>query len=148
MIYFLESDDDNNFPKLQVPIECFMIKDDILFKGKKLSSNDDSCFNITQLLVPASLVDTVLFHVHNFSQIGHPGRDRCLRQAQRSYYWTTIKKKFVIACCVNPVLSIISIHRCTQLTISHIHMHPGILYPSMYWSSHLLNVVSNVFLCF
>ena len=35
---------------------------------------------------------------YNFSQASHPGQDCFLRQVQRSYYWTTMKKDIFSYC--------------------------------------------------
>jgi len=45
-----------------------------------------------QLVVPKSLVPTILRLSHSSSSAGHPGRDKTLRLLQRYYYWDGMSK--------------------------------------------------------
>ncbi len=69
----------------------FFIQDDLLYKSSDLST-DDTCERLSQLVLHQSLVNITLNHVHDSSHAGHPGRDRCLAKAKRSYFWLTMRK--------------------------------------------------------
>ncbi|MCP4232046.1 MAG: hypothetical protein GY770_00460, partial [Aestuariibacter sp.] len=44
-----------------------------------------------QLVVPNSLVPTVLMYLHDADAAGHPGKFRCLTEARAKYYWVGMK---------------------------------------------------------
>ncbi len=46
---------------------------------------------VTQIVIPSSLVGTVLQLLHNTPEAGHPGRDRTLSMARAKYYWPTMR---------------------------------------------------------
>ncbi len=45
---------------------------------------------VTQIVIPSSLVGTVLKLLHDTPEAGHPGRDRTLSMAHVKYYWPTM----------------------------------------------------------
>ncbi len=45
---------------------------------------------VTQVVIPSSLVRTVLKLLHDTPEAGHPGRDRTLSKACAKYYWPTM----------------------------------------------------------
>lgn len=47
---------------------------------------------LPKLVILISLVDIILYHIHDSPLAGHPGRDISLRQAQRSYFWQSMRK--------------------------------------------------------
>ncbi len=76
-----------------------------LFKGKNLSGKlarwqliiqdfnltfqylpGGSTREVTQVVIPASLVDCTLYRIHDSPEGGHPGTERCLNQSRISYY--------------------------------------------------------------
>ncbi len=84
VIYALESGDDSTLPHLHVPFSSFTLQDAILCRTVTISKED-----VTQLVIPAALVGTVLQLLHDTPQGGHPGRDRTLAAARAKYYWPT-----------------------------------------------------------
>ncbi len=47
--------------------------------------------HVTQIVIPSSLVGTVLKLLHDTPEAGHPGCDRTLSMARAKYYWPTIR---------------------------------------------------------
>ncbi len=79
----------------------FTLKDDVLYKLTKVPSDNDSSnyvHNVTQLVIPNSLVNVFLFHVHDSPIAVHPGKERSLRQAQRSYFRPTMRRDITRHC--------------------------------------------------
>lgn len=109
--YYLESGDESNLPNLKSKIESFFMKDEILYKSSEDSLNG-TCERFSQLVVPESLVDVILHHVHDSDLAGHPGRDRCFAQARQKYFWSTMRKDIFRHCqnCI-PCASHRPIHR-------------------------------------
>ncbi len=46
---------------------------------------------VTQTVIPSSLVGTVLKLLHDTTEAGHPGCDRTLFMARAKYYWPTMR---------------------------------------------------------
>ncbi len=86
VIYALESGDDSSLPKLYVPFSDFFLQDDVLCRTVTISRD-----KVTQLVIPATFVDTVLQLLHDTPSAGHPGRDRTLAAARTKYYWPTMR---------------------------------------------------------
>ena len=86
VIYTLESGDDFNLPKLPVPLTEFDIQNDILTRKVKVYDRE-----VQQIVIPESLVPTVLRLVHDTPQAGHPGRDKTLAMARLKYYWPKMR---------------------------------------------------------
>ncbi len=45
---------------------------------------------VTQIVIPSSLVGIVLKLMHSTPEAGHPGRDRTISMACANYYWPTM----------------------------------------------------------
>ena len=96
VIYALESGDESNIPHLPVPLNNFILNEDILFKCVRLNKKV-----VFQLVVPISLKESVLSLIHDVPHAGHPGRDRSIREARTKYYWKTMRKdieNYVLNC--------------------------------------------------
>ncbi len=46
---------------------------------------------VSQIVIPSSLVGTVLKLLHDTPEAGHPGRDKTLSMARAKYYWPTLR---------------------------------------------------------
>ncbi len=82
----LESGDDSTLHHLHVPFSFFTLQDDVLFRTVTISKDE-----VTQLVIPAGLMGTVLQLLHDTPQAGHLGRDRTLAAARAKYYWPTMR---------------------------------------------------------
>ena len=91
IIYYLQSGDSNNLPKLPMSPDSFSLQDDVLYKSSTVQS-EDSSNQVLQLVIPETLVPVFLYHIHDSPMAGHPGKDRSLKQAQRSYFWPSMRK--------------------------------------------------------
>ncbi len=69
----LESGDDSSLPKLPIPFSDFSLQIDVLCRTVTIFKDV-----VTQLVIPAALVDVVLQLLHDTPSAGHPGRDRTL----------------------------------------------------------------------
>ncbi len=86
VVYALESGDEINLPKLHVPLSQFSLADGILCRTIKVHEQ-----TVTQLVIPTSLISSVLHLIHDAPQSGHPGRDKSLTMARKRYYWPTMR---------------------------------------------------------
>ena len=116
VIYALESGDDVQCPQLPVPLTQFDISNDVLCRNVLVHDE-----NVTQLMIPESLVPTILHLFHAAPQSGHPGRDKTLVMARRKYYWPRMRAD--ITSHVSHCLS------CTQ-TKGNTHTAPILGYPT------------------
>ena len=134
LIYFLESGDDSTLPKMQMSPLAFTVKDDVLYKLGK-STTDDSLHQVSQLVVPNSLIDVILYHIHDSPIAGHPGKERSFRQAQRSYFWPTMRKDITRHCLL--------CHSCAQHRPSVHFESPNLAYPIPHapWDSVSVDVL-------
>ena len=83
-IIFTTSGDLSDLPKLHDYVHLFILQDDLLNKSTSASpANTNKRF--TQLVVPQSLADAILYQIHDSILSGHPVLDRSLSQARRSY---------------------------------------------------------------
>ena len=98
LMYFLESGDASNLPKMHMSPLAFTLKDDVLYKSANIPSDDQSLHSVLQLVIPNSLIEVILYHVHDSPLAGHPGKDRCFKQAQRAYFWPTMRKDIIRHC--------------------------------------------------
>ena len=98
-----ESGDSFSLPRLHVTPDSFELREDILYKSSNVTSHNDSVRHASQLVVPRALVPVILYHIHDSPLAGHPGKDRSLRQAQRSYFWPSMRKDISRHCllCVS-----------------------------------------------
>ena len=90
VIYALESGDDVQCPQLPVPLTQFDISNNVLCRNVLVHDQ-----NVTQLVIPESLVPTVLHLLHDTPQAGHPGRDKTLVMARRKYYWPRMRSDVI-----------------------------------------------------
>ncbi len=83
---------------MQVPLSAFTLKDDVLCRLGTAAKAQ-----VTQVVVPSSLIETVLKLLHNTPSAGHPGRDKTLSMAHAKYYWTTmlLDNERLIAQCLS-----------------------------------------------
>lgn len=87
IIYALESGEEDNLPRLHVPLSQFFVSQDNVLCRRNPQRGDSS----KQHVIPESLVPVVLTLVHNMPSAGHPGRERTLQAARKSYYWPTMR---------------------------------------------------------
>ncbi len=97
IIYYLDSGDASNLPQLHVHADTFFLQQDRLYKSSEVIT-DGSSERLSQLVNPMSLVDVILYHIHDSPLAGHPGRDRSFRQPQRSYFWQSMRKDIFQHC--------------------------------------------------
>ncbi len=81
IIYALES-----LPHMPVPLSAFTLKEDVLCRMGTVAKTQ-----VTQVVIPSSLVGTVLKLLQDTPEAGHPGRDRTLSMARAKYYWPTMR---------------------------------------------------------
>ena len=98
VIYYLESGDASSLPKLHVSADSFELKDEILYKIANVTADDDTSRHVSQLVIPQALIPVFLYHIHDSPLAGHPGKDRSLRQAQRSFFWPSMRKDITHHC--------------------------------------------------
>ena len=85
-----------HWSKLTAPLSQCSLTDGVLYCHVTIDEN-----NVTQLLIPTSLVETVLMLIYDMPQAGHPGRDRTLSAARRKFYCPTMRidaEKHAIQC--------------------------------------------------
>ncbi len=83
--YYVEFGNETNLLKLQVSADTFFMQDGLLYMSSDMSTVDSS-ERLFQLLIPQSLVNNIFYHIHDSPHAEHPGRDKCLVQAKRSYF--------------------------------------------------------------
>ncbi len=86
VIYALELGDDPTLPHMPVPLPDFTLKDDMLCRLGTTAKTQ-----VTQVVIPSSLIETVLKLLHDTPSAGHPGRDKTLSMARATYYWPTMR---------------------------------------------------------
>ena len=87
VIYALESGDETNLPKLPIPFsQFFLSQDGVLCRYWPQKKEPVAQFVITESYVPV-----VLRLVHDEVIAGHPGKERTLSAARKSYYWPTMR---------------------------------------------------------
>ncbi len=69
---------------MPVPLSAFTLKEDVLCCMGTFSKTQ------VQVVIPSSLVGTILKLLDDTPQAGHPGRDRALSMARAKYYWPTV----------------------------------------------------------
>ena len=116
VIYSLESGDDLHCPQLPVPLSQFDISNYVICRN--VFVHDET---VTQLVIPESLVPTVLHLLHDAPQAGHPGRDKTLVMARHKYYWPRMRAD--ITSHVSQCLS------CSE-TKGNTHIAPILGYPT------------------
>ncbi len=71
---------------MPVPLSGFTLREDVLCRMETVTKTQ-----FTQVVIPSSLVVTVLKLLHDTPQAGHSGRDRTLSMARAKYYWPTMR---------------------------------------------------------
>ncbi len=62
---------------MPVPLSAFTLKENVLCRMGTIAKTQ-----VTQVVIPSSLVGTVLKLLHDTPEAGHPGRDRTLPMAR------------------------------------------------------------------
>ncbi len=83
---------------MQVHFSAFTLKDDVLCRLGTAANTQ-----VTQVVIPSSLIETVLKLLHDTPSAGHPGRDKTLSMARAKYYWPTMRLEieWYIARCLS-----------------------------------------------
>ena len=135
IIYYLNSGDASTLPKLPMSPDAFVLEDDILYKSSNIAAEDESLHHVSQLVIPQVLIPTILYHIHDSPLAGHPGKERSFRQAQRTYFWPSMRKDIQRHCllCVS----------CAQHRPSPHHESPNLAYPIPHapWDSVSIDVL-------
>ncbi len=92
LIYYLESGDDTQLSYLTVPLLEFRLEDNALVRLTTLSANHESDREVKQMVIPNSLVLSLIKDLHASHHAGHPGKARSLHQARLEYCWPTMSK--------------------------------------------------------
>ncbi len=92
LIYYLESGDDTQLSRLPIPKAEFSLNDGILILTTYLESKHEPHREVSQVLIPESLLSTIIEALHPAPHAGHPGKDIRLHQARLEYYWPTMRK--------------------------------------------------------
>ena len=102
VIQCLQSNDHSVLPKLPVPLSEFSLQDDVLLR--KVMINDKL---VTQLVIPDSLIPTVLSLIHDLPHAGHPGRDKSIAMARTKYFWPHMSRDITnhVSQCVDCALN-------------------------------------------
>ncbi len=95
IIYYLESGDPNALPKLPVPLPKFELNDELLVRNTYLTTKDGPNRAVTQIVIPESIVTTILHRIHASPHAGHTGRHRTLLQACMLYYWPRMRMDII-----------------------------------------------------
>ncbi len=91
-LIYLESGDDTQLPRLPIPKAEFSLNYDILIRTTYLELKHEPHREVSQMVIPESLVSTIVEALHSAPHAGHPGKDICLHQARLEYYWPTMRK--------------------------------------------------------
>ncbi len=89
--YYLESGDPNTLPKLPVPLPEFELNDGLIVRNTYITTRDGPNRAVTQIVIPESLVPTILHQIRASPNAGHPGKNRTLLQARLLYYWPRMR---------------------------------------------------------
>ncbi len=71
---------------MQVPLSAFTLKEDVLCRLGTAAKTQ-----VTEVVIPSSLIETVLKLLHDTPSTGHPGRDKTPSVARAKYYWPTMR---------------------------------------------------------
>ncbi|KAK4321769.1 hypothetical protein Pmani_007398 [Petrolisthes manimaculis] len=117
---YLETGNDLDLP--HVPsLSHYVLQDDILYKATTLTGKYEPSRLIHQLVIPQTLVPSVLKLIHDTSHASHPGKEKTLSQARLKYFWLTMRRD------INNHIDLC--HTCAR-TKGNIHPHVPILsYP-------------------
>ncbi len=95
-IHALETSDDSTLSHMTILLSVFTLKEDLLCSMGTVAKTE-----VTKVVIPSSLVGTVLKLLDDISQAGHPGRDRTLSMARSKYYWPTMNldiERHIVLC--------------------------------------------------
>ena len=94
VIDYLRNPEEAPTPKLpkKLRLDEFELTDDILNRNTALSDIESSRGKVRQLVIPHSLTQTVLKHLHDTPTSAHPGKDKTYKQAKLKYFWTHMRK--------------------------------------------------------
>ena len=82
VIYALESGDEDNVPRLQIPfIQFYLSLDNVLCR-----CNPQKASPINQHVIPEIFVPVILKLVHDMPSAGHPAKERMLQAARKAYH--------------------------------------------------------------
>ncbi len=101
IIYYLESGDPNALPRLPVRLPVFDLSEGLLVRHTCITTKDGPNRDVIQLIIPESLVPTILQRLHSSPHAGHPGKNRTLLQASMLYYWPKMRLdiiKYIDSC--------------------------------------------------
>ncbi|KAK3889412.1 hypothetical protein Pcinc_006591 [Petrolisthes cinctipes] len=87
VIYGLESGEEVEVPGLPLRTTEFILRDNVLHKVTVVEGKETY-----RIVVPGSLIETVLRLLHDAPQAGHKGRDACLEEARSRYFWLKMRK--------------------------------------------------------
>ncbi len=91
IIYFLEGGDPNALPRLPVPLPEFDLNEGLLVRHTNITTKDGPSRDVTQLIIPETLVPAILQRIHSSTHAGHPGKNKTLLQARMLYYWSKMR---------------------------------------------------------
>ncbi|KAK4326756.1 hypothetical protein Pmani_002773 [Petrolisthes manimaculis] len=120
VISYLETGNDLDLS--HVPsLSHYVLQDDILYKATTLTGKYEPSRLIHQLVIPHTLVPSVLKLIHDTSHASYPGKEKALSQARLKYFWLTMRRD------INNHIDLC--HTCAR-TKGNIHPHVPILsYP-------------------
>ncbi len=90
-IYYLESGDPNALPKLTVPLPEFELNDELLVRNTYITTKNGPNRAVTKIVIPESIVSTILHRFHASPHAGHPGRHRTLLLARMLFFWPRMR---------------------------------------------------------
>ena len=99
VIHSLEVGDTSCLPKLPCPISQFSLNDGLLVRTPPSSPSPG--VDVTQLVIPTTLVPQILLLVHDSVQAAHPGVDRTIRATLSRYWWPSLRhdvKTYIASC--------------------------------------------------
>ncbi len=124
--YALESGDYIHCPQLPIPLTQFNIFNGVLFRNALVHIE-----NVTQHVIPESLLPTALHRLHEAPEGGQQSRDKTLVMVRRKYYWPHMRAD---------ITSHVSHCRsCTQTKVNT-HTTPILGYPTPNCSFDILPI--------
>ena len=91
IIYYLESGDETHMPNICIPMSEFRLDNDILVRDTSLTLKHEPKRQVTQVVIPNTLISNILQTIHDSPQAGHPGKEKCLSQAKLNFYWPKMR---------------------------------------------------------
>ena len=84
---------DNMNTCFSIPLDRLSLRNDILVKTELPTQRDMPKREITQIVIPKSLINKVIRSIHDAR--AHPGRDETLRQARLRYFWISMRSDII-----------------------------------------------------